>query len=157
MGVCWPRRLSSVSTWMQSSRVGTRMMAWVARPRTHFWRMGMPKAAVLRVPVRAWPRMSTFSSARGMRRDWISEGVSNLASARPRRMEGRTPSAAKAWGWGCAWVWVCGASGWWWSWAWSFMLSGGGFYRCKVGLGTLGAERGKEAYEMDGLDRKSGG
>src|SRR5437879_2833864 len=58
--------------------------------------MGMPKAAVLPVPVRAWPRMSTPASARGMSSDWISEGVTKLSTASARRMDGRTPSAAKA-------------------------------------------------------------
>ena len=41
----------------------------------------MPNAAVLPVPVRAWPRISTPASARGISRAWISEGVVNFASA----------------------------------------------------------------------------
>src|SRR5436190_21233812 len=60
--------------------------------------MGMAKAAVLPVPVRAWPRKSPPASALGMSKVWISEGVSNFASASPRRMEERTPNAAKACG-----------------------------------------------------------
>ena len=76
-----PRRLISASTCTASSRVGTRMIACVASPWSARWRMGMPKAAVLPVPVRAWPRMSTPVSALGISSAWISEGVSNFASA----------------------------------------------------------------------------
>ena len=39
----------------------------------------MPKAAVLPVPVRAWPSMSTPARARGISRSWISEGVTNFS------------------------------------------------------------------------------
>src|SRR4051812_34039751 len=76
------------------------MIACVPTPFSHRWRMGMPKAAVLPVPVRAWPSRSTPARARGISRSWISEGVVNFASARARRMEGRTPRAANASGTG---------------------------------------------------------
>src|SRR5688572_27498327 len=85
---------------MHSSRVGTRMIACVETPLVARWRMGMAKAAVLPVPVRAWPRMSTPSSARGISMFWMAEGTVNFISASARRIDGRTPSAAKASGTG---------------------------------------------------------
>ncbi len=52
------------------------MMAWGPLPRASSISIsGMPKAAVLPVPVLAWPMTSLPSSASGMSPAWIGEGV----------------------------------------------------------------------------------
>ena len=59
--------LSSSATWMASSRVGARTSAWIWRLSVSIRSMiGMPKAAVLPVPVWAWPMTSRPASTRGM-------------------------------------------------------------------------------------------
>src|SRR5829696_2331229 len=54
----------SPATWRQSSRVGTTTRAWTSGSSgSTSWTIGMPKASVLPVPVRAWPMRSTPASA----------------------------------------------------------------------------------------------
>ncbi len=64
-------------TWMASSRVGTSTSACGAcRLRSICDRMGSAKAAVLPVPVWAWPMMSAPSSSAGMVAAWMGEADS---------------------------------------------------------------------------------
>jgi hypothetical protein len=64
-------------TWMQSSRVGVRTIAWVSSSAgSMYCSSGSPKAAVLPVPVCAWPIMSWPASSSGIAFSWIGEGSS---------------------------------------------------------------------------------
>ena len=66
---------SSTTICWTSSRVGARMIAWGPRPRASSISMsGMPNAAVLPVPVLAWPMTSRPSSALGMKAAWMGVG-----------------------------------------------------------------------------------
>jgi hypothetical protein len=74
----WPWASFCISTTIcwTSSRVGARMMAWGPLPRASSISIrGMPKAAVLPVPVFAWPMTSLPSRASGISPAWIGEGV----------------------------------------------------------------------------------
>ncbi len=74
-GLCFASRTSSASTCTASSRVGTTTIAWNGWARSRRWMIGRPNAAVLPVPVRAWPMMSAPARATGIIFSWISEGV----------------------------------------------------------------------------------
>ncbi len=69
--VCLPSEASSLTICTASSRVGASIMAWVPAFGSIFWSNGRPKAAVLPVPVLAWPRMSFPVSISGMSVDWM--------------------------------------------------------------------------------------
>ena len=61
---------------LDSSRVGARMIACGPRPRASSISIrGIPKAAVLPVPVLAWPMTSWPSRATGMKAAWMGVGV----------------------------------------------------------------------------------
>ena len=72
-----PYTRSACVTWMHSSRVGVRTSAWTSssEPSTD-WIIGSPKAAVLPVPVWAWPITSRPSSSTGIACSWIGLGAS---------------------------------------------------------------------------------
>src|SRR5918992_819905 len=72
-----PRSSMSPATCRQSSRVGTRTRACTSGSSgSTSWTIGMPKARVLPVPVRAWPMRSTPARARGRQRVWMGKGCS---------------------------------------------------------------------------------
>ena len=80
---------SSTTICWTSSRVGARMMAWGPRPRASSISMsGMPNAAVLPVPVLAWPMTSRPSSALGMKAAWMGVGWVYRACLRALSMVG---------------------------------------------------------------------
>ncbi|KAG1343486.1 hypothetical protein G6F61_014847 [Rhizopus arrhizus] len=65
------------ATWMASSRVGARIRAWgLICCRSMLDSTGSANAAVLPVPVWAWPSTSRPSSSAGMVAAWIGDGVS---------------------------------------------------------------------------------
>ena len=69
------RPISSVTCW-HSSRVGVRTRAWTdLSDGSTCSTIGMPKAAVLPVPVCAWPMKSPPARNGGMARAWTSVGV----------------------------------------------------------------------------------
>jgi hypothetical protein len=77
----------SLATWFASSRVGASTMAcvtaWsVSIPAT----MGIPKAPVLPLPVRAWTMRSPPPIMRGMTRAWTGIGLSQPRSRMPLSM-----------------------------------------------------------------------
>src|SRR5581483_1207223 len=83
MPACWPMRSNSAQTCCASSRVGastrpgTPLMAASTR--------GMPKAAVLPVPVCAWPMASLPARSVGTMAAWMGEASSKPMSERARR------------------------------------------------------------------------
>ena len=80
------RRISS-ATWMASSLVGHKTMAWVfLLSGSIFSSSGMPKAAVFPVPVWAWPIMSSPSAWTGIDWAWIGDAASKPMSVTARRM-----------------------------------------------------------------------
>jgi hypothetical protein len=60
-----------------------------------FWSIGMPKASVLPVPVRAWPMMSAPDSASGRVSSWMGKGLVMPASASASHRAGSSPKSAK--------------------------------------------------------------
>ena len=61
--------------------------AWMCRSFSLiFWMMGIPKAAVLPVPVWAWPIRSSPSRAMGMAPFWMGDGSSKPISFRAARI-----------------------------------------------------------------------
>ena len=80
------RRISS-ATWIASSLVGQRAMAWsFLFLGSIFSSRGMPKAAVFPVPVWAWPIMSSPSLWMGIAWAWMGDGSSNPISPMARRI-----------------------------------------------------------------------
>ena len=72
----WPRLSISSATWTQSSRVGVRTSACTHRAAgSTFSTIGIPNAAVLPVPVCAWPMRSSPSLSGGIACAWTSVGV----------------------------------------------------------------------------------
>ncbi len=64
-------------TWMQSSRVGVSTSAWTSSSEgSTNWTMGRPKAAVLPVPVCAWPITSWPWRRCGIACSWMGLGES---------------------------------------------------------------------------------
>ena len=97
-------------TWMQSSRVGVRTTAWTSSlSGSRYWSIGRPKAAVLPVPVWAWPITSWPASSSGIACSWIGVGLSKPSSSiacwicgeRPRSLKSaslaRDPAGACRW------------------------------------------------------------
>ncbi len=89
--------MSSV-TWIASSLVGTMTSAagcFAARSPasvvTSRCRIGMPKASVLPVPVRAWPMMSWPFMASGSVSAWIGNVVCMPAASSALQMTSSTP------------------------------------------------------------------
>ena len=81
------RRRSSSATWIASSLVGQRIIACVFLfSGSIFMRSGIPKAAVLPVPVCAWPIMSWPSISTGIAWAWIGDAASNPISVTARRI-----------------------------------------------------------------------
>ena len=67
-----PYARSAWVTWMQSSRVGVSTSAWTSRSfGSTYSTIGRPKAAVLPVPVWAWPITSRPSRSGGIACSWI--------------------------------------------------------------------------------------
>ena len=80
------RAISSV-TWTHSSRVGVRTSAWTCMLEgSIFSTIGMPKAAVLPVPVWAWPMRSSPRRRGGMARACTSVGVTKPICSMARAM-----------------------------------------------------------------------
>ena len=80
---------SSSATWIASSRVGQRMIACVLRlSGSIFWSIGIPNAAVLPVPVCAWPIMSFPSIWTGIAWAWIGDAASKPISVTARKIRG---------------------------------------------------------------------
>ena len=70
-----PYARSACVTWMHSSRVGVSTSAWTSMSSgSTYSSIGRPNAAVLPVPVCAWPITSLPSSRRGMVSSWIGVG-----------------------------------------------------------------------------------
>ncbi len=93
--------LMVAATWAASSRVGTRTSerGWLGR---RLWvdvatatTMGMAKAAVLPLPVRARPRTSRPASELLRVAAWMGNGVGQPARSRAAMMGAGTPSSAK--------------------------------------------------------------
>ncbi len=83
----WPMRVISSVTCTQSSRVGVRISAWTwALDGSIFSTIGMAKAAVLPVPVCAWPIRSSPRRSGGMPRAWTSVGVTKPIFSMARAM-----------------------------------------------------------------------
>jgi len=75
---CFPSSRATCEVCSASSRVGTRITAWISlRLVSRRSRTGMQKAAVLPVPFLARARMSRPVSAIGIDSSWIGEGRSN--------------------------------------------------------------------------------
>ena len=75
------KRRSSSATWIASSLVGSRTMAWSFFTfGSTFCNRGSPKAAVFPVPVCAWPIMSLPSNTTGIAWAWIGEASSKPIS-----------------------------------------------------------------------------
>ena len=71
-----PYARSACVTWMQSSRVGVSTSAWtLGSLGSAYSTMGRPNAAVLPVPVCAWPITSRPSRSGGMACSWIGVGL----------------------------------------------------------------------------------
>src|SRR5947209_1452191 len=90
---------ASSATCTTSSRVGARIMAWgpgSLRSR-HLSRNGSRKAAVLPVPVWAWPITSRPSRACGIRAAWIGVGWTYSARSRAARIGGVRDREWKPW------------------------------------------------------------
>ena len=86
----------SPATWRHSSRVGTRTRACTSGSSgSTSWTIGMPKASVLPVPVRAWPMRSTPASASGRHRVWMGKGCSIPTRANEVNVVGMAPRSAK--------------------------------------------------------------
>jgi hypothetical protein len=78
---------SSSATWLASSRVGVRTSAWIWRLSGLIFSMiGMPKAAVLPVPVCAWPTTSRPEATVGIVWAWMGDGSSKPISAMAARI-----------------------------------------------------------------------
>ena len=72
-----PYARSAWVTWMHSSRVGVSTSAWTSSsPGSTNSSIGRPKAAVLPVPVCAWPITSWPWSSSGIACSWIGLGDS---------------------------------------------------------------------------------
>eukprot|EP00964_Phaeocystis_antarctica_P066807 scaffold40430_cov65-Phaeocystis_antarctica.AAC.10 len=81
---CLPRSLQTCDVCSASSRVGTRIIAWMAAfELSAFSSTGITKAAVLPVPFLARARMSRPARAIGMLSSWMGEGRSKPASKMP--------------------------------------------------------------------------
>ncbi len=75
MSRCSAYARSAWVTWMQSSRVGVITIAWVScEVGSRYCSSGRPKAAVLPVPVCAWPITSWPPSSAGIVCSWIGVG-----------------------------------------------------------------------------------
>ena len=86
----------SWETCSASSRVGARIRPWMTRrSRSSFSSIGSVKAAVLPVPVRAWPLQSRPASASGRNAAWILLGRSNPISSSVSRVSSLSPRSAK--------------------------------------------------------------
>src|SRR5829696_1020486 len=86
----------SPATWRQSSRVGTTTRAWTSGSSgSTSWTIGMPKASVLPVPVRAWPMRSTPASASGRQSVWMGKGCSIPTRASEVNVVGVAPRSPK--------------------------------------------------------------
>jgi hypothetical protein len=73
----WAYFWNASATWIASSRVGASTSACGARPAARACaRIGSANAAVLPVPVWAWPSTSRFASSGGMVAAWIGDGDS---------------------------------------------------------------------------------
>ena len=76
----WPAPYLNIAslTWTASSRVGTTTSAVgsAGAPGSMVWSTGSAKAAVLPVPVAAWPTRSTPVSRIGIVSRWIGVGSS---------------------------------------------------------------------------------
>ena len=84
-------------TWMQSSRVGVRTSACVSSEvGSMYCSIGRPKAAVLPVPVCAWPITSWPSSSSGIACSWIGEGSVNPSSSIAFWICSESPSPLKS-------------------------------------------------------------
>ena len=88
---------TAADTWFASSRVGTSTIAWTTlREGSIRCRIGNAKAAVLPVPVWAWPMTSRPSSNGGMAAAWIGVGCSNPCASTEASSSDRRPNAANA-------------------------------------------------------------
>ena len=89
-------RAISSSTWTHSSRVGVRTSAWTWElDGSIFSTIGMPKAAVLPVPVCAWPMRSSPRRSGGMARAWTSVGVTKPIDSMARAIVAGTSMSPK--------------------------------------------------------------
>ena len=76
-----PKRKSSSWDCTANSRVGAITRAWIVFSSVRILsRVGKPKAAVLPVPVCAWPMTSLPSRASGIVNSWIGDGCSKPAA-----------------------------------------------------------------------------
>ena len=91
----------SSATWMASSLVGTTTRprgadGWPRPEVTMCCSIGMPKANVLPVPVRAWPMTSCPSSAIGKVSAWIGNAFVMPAARNAAQIGSATPKSSKA-------------------------------------------------------------
>ena len=87
------------ATCTASSRVGASTSPWVARDLgSTRSTSGRAKAAVLPVPVCAWPIRSRPASRRGTARAWIGVGASKPRAAIARSSSGDSPSSSNVGG-----------------------------------------------------------
>ncbi len=92
----WPSREISSVTCTHSSRVGVRTSAWTCMLEgSIFSTIGIPNAAVLPVPVCAWPMRSSPRRRGGMERAWTSVGVSKPIRSMARAMVAGTSMSPK--------------------------------------------------------------
>src|SRR5215210_1519608 len=106
---------------MQSSRVGVSTRPWTPLSSgSTYSSMGRPNAAVLPLPVWAWPITSRPSRSGGMAWTWIGLGDSYPTSRRAASMDSESPRSAKegirrgAYGLGALarpWVWLAPDAG----------------------------------------------
>ena len=82
MSMCSAYERSAWVTWMQSSRVGVITIACSsAESGSRYWSSGSPNAAVLPVPVCAWPITSCPASSSGITCSWTGVGSSKPSSS----------------------------------------------------------------------------
>lgn len=99
IGVCLPSSASSTATCVASSRVGTRINACIDSFGSAFSRIGSPNAAVLPVPVLAWPITSVPESTTGISLAWMSVGCLKPASVTPRNTDPPSPNCPNVTDW----------------------------------------------------------
>ena len=82
MSRCSAYERSAWVTWMQSSRVGVITIACSSSESgSRYWSSGRPNAAVLPVPVWAWPITSCPASSSGIACSWTGVGSSKPSSS----------------------------------------------------------------------------
>src|SRR3954447_9431144 len=97
IGRCSAKVRSAWVTWMQSSRVGVITIAWTSLfSGSRYCSSGSPKAAVLPVPVWAWPITSWPPSSSGIACSWIGVGSSKPSSSSACWMSGERPRSLNA-------------------------------------------------------------